>query len=381
MKIYFAGNQVCMKRGLDTERFKRYFAANGWTDAETAEDADVVIAVTCAFVSSYTATAVGMLEELKKQGKRLVVYGCLPDMAHDEFEKVFSGEFFSTKNPEGIEEFFPEFTVKLCDVQDSFEPDVNVMSPFDPDALNPVEVRNNVKSRKPAPILRISEGCNNSCSYCSHPMALGRLKSKPLEECVSDYLRILDCGHKRVTIHANDPASYGEDIGLSYPELLNALDKASDDESVKWSLNDVHPCYLLKYGAEIIRFIQKGRVVQIGIPLQSGSPEVLRQMNRVYDIEKVTEMLCRLRTEKPELVISTHLIAGFPGETEEDIELTADIFRKVKIDFAFIFRYSANKGTRAAGLTWQNSPEDIAERQMLLTEKISAHGCKTEIFL
>ncbi len=111
------------------------------------------------------------------------------------------------------------------------------MKPFNLKKINyPTNDRNNINFKKSFPILRISEGCNNACSYCLHPKSLGKLKSKPLDECIFDYKRIIACGYKRISIHANDPASYGLDIGLTYLDLLISLEENTPSSDIKWTL-------------------------------------------------------------------------------------------------------------------------------------------------
>ena len=381
LKVFIAGNQTCMKRGLDAERMKRYFQVNGCTNAKQLEDADLIVAITCAFVSSYVNTAVDMILELKRHPGRLIVAGCLPAMASEKFKSIFRGDYILTKDFENIDRLFPSFTVPYSKIDDAIIPDMNVMKPFFADKFSPLIVRNNIsRNSKPPVFLRISRGCNSSCSYCSHPAAIGPLKSKPLNTCLQDYQRILTQGHLQLSIHANDPGAYGLDIGSSYPELLFRLNEFTDSSDVKWGLPDINPHWLLKYREQLLEILKWNRVVFIGVPIQSGSPGVLRRMNRSAHISQVLGTLQEFKNISPKLSIATHLIAGFPGETREDIEMSIDIFRRAPIDMTYIFRFSSNINTKANKFDDILTLEQKTEIQKEMADRISQMNVRVDIF-
>ena len=381
LRVYLAGNQVCMKRGLDAARMTRYFLANGCIISDNADDADLMVALTCAFMVSYVRTAIDMIGYLRKHHGRLIVAGCLPAMAPEQFKVAFSGDHIVTKDFEYLDRLFPSFTVPYRNIPDAFMPHMNVMKPFFTDGSAPIDMRNSVSEKgKPPVILRIGEGCNNSCSYCSHPVALGPLKSKQLDTCIQDYNRILAQGHSRVSIHANDPGAYGLDNGSSYPMLLHKLQNATASPAVKWNLLDINPRWLLKYREELQEVIRWNRVAAIGVPMQSGSQRILKLMNRSVPIPEVLETLFEFRKSSPGLSIATHLIAGFPGETREEMEMSIDIFRKVKIDLAYIFPFSSNPHTKANKFDGKLTSEEIAERQGEMAKRISEMGVCVNAF-
>lgn len=380
-KIYIAGNQVCMKRGLDTNRMKRYFEANGCAIIESPADADTIVAVTCAFVGSYVETATAMIKSLQSYPARLIVVGCLPAMAPAPFQKVFHGDFIITRDFDKMDDLFPAFTVPYASIPDALTPDTKSMTPYSPESDCPTVARNSItKETKPPVILRIGEGCNNACSYCSHPRALGRIKSKPLTTCVSDYRRILRNGHNAVSIHANDPGAYGIDIGSSYPELLRILNKETGATDIKWALCDISPKWLLKYRKDLCDIVTWKQVVSLGVPLQSGSPRILKLMNRPHLIDDTVEVLRELRDISPDLTLTSHLIAGFPSETLEDMEKSVDVVRNASVKSVYLFRFSANVDTRASRLPGTLSPEEITERQQLLSARLTELGVKVSVF-
>jgi tRNA A37 methylthiotransferase MiaB len=380
-KIFIAGNQVCMKRGLDAARMKHYFDKNGCVNVNQVEEADLIIALTCGFISSYVQTAVDMITELKKHRKRLIVAGCLPAMAPEKFESVFTGDYIITRDFEHFDNLFPKFRIPYKEIHDAIAPDIQVMQPFYAERLSPIAARNNISKNSGKPIiLRIAEGCNNFCSYCSHPFALGPLKSKPINECLQDYSRILAEGHKSLSIHANDPGAYGIDIGSTYPDLLYRLNEITDSPNIKWNLLDLNPRWVLKYRKDMLEFLKLDRVSFIGVPIQSGSPRIIKRMRRSVPIFDVLEAMQEFKKVSPKLSMATHLIAGFPGETRKDIEMSIDIFRHTKIDVAYIFRFSPNYNTKAKNFYNRLTNKQIGEIQFEMADRISEMNVRVEIF-
>ena len=380
-KIFIAGNQVCMKRGLDAERMRHYFDKNGCVNVDQVEDADVIIALTCAFISSYVQTAVDMINELKKHRKRLIVAGCLPAMAPEVFESVFAGDHIITRDFEHFDNLFPKFSTPYKEIYDAIVPNIQVMQPFYSERSSPIAARNRISKNSVHPvILRIGEGCNNFCSYCSHPVSLGPLKSKPINECLQDYSRIVSAGHKSLSIHANDPGAYGIDIGSTYPDLLYRLNEITDTPDIKWNLLDLNPRWVLKYRKDLLEFLELDRVSFIGVPIQSGSPRILKKMRRSVPIYDVLDAMQDFKKVSPKLSMGTHLIAGFPGETRKDIEMSIDIFRHTEIDVAYIFRFSANYNTRAKNFNNRLTSKQIKEIQLEMADRISQMNVRVEIF-
>jgi MiaB/RimO family radical SAM methylthiotransferase len=381
MNVYVAGNQVCIKRGLDARRIIAYFEANGCSYVANSQDADVILAITCAFVESYVAMALRMLRDLAHRKARLVVYGCLPAMRPEVFTTLGDNEYLVTKNIEKIDKFFPSFTVPFAKIPSAHFPEVAVMSPYEDSGSCPIAVRNNIMSeRAPGPYLIICEGCGSNCSYCSHPYALGRIKSKPLEQCLAEYQRLLAQGHRHVTIHANDPGSYGVDIGSSYPELLAHLMDNTPKGLIRWSLLDINPHWVLRYTEELAAIIQRASIQAMGIPLQSGSELILKKMRRTPRLTELKEILALFRKTAPSIIFMTHLIVGFPGETLADIEATAAFVAEVGFYKAFVFRFSPNPMTSAAEFKEQIPFEEIIDRQRFLIALLERAGVQVDAF-
>lgn len=380
-RVILVGNQVCMKRGLDAERLQRYFIANGCELVKTPEHADIIVAMTCAFIGSYVKTATHMIQKLKARKVRMVVLGCLPAMAPDDVREVFDGPMLATKDLDQIDRLFPEFKVPLSAIPDANFPDVQSMCAFDPAGPTPIYIRNSVASgHRPGPFIRVAWGCRNNCAYCSHPAALGPLKSKPLETCLEEYRGLLAAGHKHVVLHANDPAAYGLDIGLTYPMLLQKFDDTTPAGGVSWTLNDVNPAQLVRYCDELLPFFRKGRVIHLAVPMQSGSPAVLRRMRRYDRVDAVISAMEKIRETSPSVRLTTHLLVGFPGETTDDLDMTVSVIERCGYDRALVFPFSANRGTAAERMEGQLSRAEILQRQSVLCDRLTGLGLTVDRF-
>lgn len=382
MKIYIAGNQVCLKRGIDANRLRQYFELNQCQLVELPQDADVIVPIACAFIDSYAETAMEMIEELKAYDSRIVVLGCFPAMRPDSFATLGIKEFLSTKDLDSIDNMFPDFEVSFSSVQAVNFPDLHVMAPFSPKGSCPIAIRNNIEeNKKPGPYLIISEGCASSCSYCSHPVALGWVKSKPLEQCVKEYQDLMDLGHKHVIIHANDPGSYGIDIGSSYPALLERLYAVTNwKEGVQWSLLDINPQWIAKYSERLADIGGEISIRAMGIPLQSASVRLLKKMKRYPFVRKLESCLELLRSRYSSTHFMTHLIAGFPGETMGDVQQTLEFVIRNKFGSVFLFPFSPNPMTLAADFADQLPGDEIVKRQIFMKETMEAAGVRVDVF-
>lgn len=229
--------------------------------------------------------------------------------------------------------------------------------------------------------IQISYGCDNFCSYCVVPYVRGREKSRTPEDILRDIERAGKDGVKEIMLLGQNVNSYGK--GLADPINFACLLKMIDDQAEKYGIERIrfmtsHPKDL---SDELITVMAAGKHIchQFHLPLQSGSSRILKRMNRHYDKEQYLERAMKLREAIPDISISTDIIVGFPGETEEDFEETLDVVRRVQFDSAFTFIYSKREGTPAASYEDQ-VPEDVVkprfERLLKLQTEISEQRCQ-----
>lgn len=224
----------------------------------------------------------------------------------------------------------------------------------------------------PYPV-RISWGCNQKCSYCGIRTAVGKFRSKPMEVCRDEFLRGVSKGYTEFEIIADDVGAYGIDIGKKFPDLLNELLSIPGDYHVLiWNLS---PVWLVHNQDNFLQILEKQKINRIHFPAQSGSCSLLKAMNRYSDVVKTTETLLLCKKHSPGLILTTDLIVGFPGETDEDIEATIEFVRAVRFHGVNLFMYYSVPNTLAHGLENQ-VPQKVIEKRV---RKISEAFDKLEI--
>ncbi|HEV8248507.1 MAG TPA: tRNA (N6-isopentenyl adenosine(37)-C2)-methylthiotransferase MiaB [Gaiellaceae bacterium] len=203
--------------------------------------------------------------------------------------------------------------------------------------------------------VQISMGCNSVCSYCIVPRVRGREVSRRPGEIMAEVARLAAEGVKEVTLLGQNVNSYGRDVGSDFAELLTAVDGIDGIERIRFT--SPHP---KDFREPVIRAMAELRAVceHAHLPLQSGSTRILKAMRRTYSRERFVALAARMRAAVPDLALTTDVIVGFPGETEEDFRQTLEVVEEVAFDGAFTFVYSPRHGTEAAAMPDQ-VPDDV----------------------
>ncbi len=229
--------------------------------------------------------------------------------------------------------------------------------------------------------VNISYGCNNFCSYCIVPYVRGREKSREKADILKEIRRLGEDGVKEIMLLGQNVNSYGKELSepVSFARLLTEVDELCDEvgiERIRFMTS--HPKDLSE---ELMEAMARGRHImhQFHLPLQSGSDRILKRMNRHYDSRTYFERAEGLRALMPDISISTDIIVGFPGETEEDFEATLDMVKKMRYDAAYTFIYSEREGTPAASFP-DKVPEDVVkerfQRLLSLQNRIAEENCE-----
>lgn len=217
--------------------------------------------------------------------------------------------------------------------------------------------------------VNIMYGCNNFCTYCIVPYVRGRERSRNPQDIVDEITRLVADGVVEVTLLGQNVNSYGKtlDEKMTFSELLVEIEKIDGLKRIRFMTS--HPKDL---SDELIEVMKNSKKIcrHLHLPIQSGSTNILKKMNRVYTKEKYLETARKARAAMPDLAISTDLIVGFPGETMEDIQETIDVIEQVRYDSAFTFIYSKRTGTPAASFECMASQDDIKERFDMVLEKV-----------
>lgn len=346
----------CPKNQVDAERMLYFLKQDGYEIAYDAARSDVVIVNTCGFIQSAKEEAIEtILEfcELKKEGKikAIVVTGCLAEryryeiMAqipevdavvgigkNDELSKIIRRVFCD----EQVEEFGEK--TALC---------------FDDKRI--------LSTPSYMAYLKVAEGCDNHCTFCAIPSIRGRFRSRGLKELVAEAKGLAESGVRELVLIAQDTSRYGEDL-YGEPRLAELLRELSKIKELKW----IRTLYLYpeRITDELLEVFASSENVlpYFDIPIQHCSAEVLKHMGRKGDCETLTALIEKIRKTVPNAVIRTTLMAGFPGETEEQFEELCEFVKETRFDRLGCFAYSAEEGTAAARLPDQIA-DDIKERR------------------
>jgi tRNA A37 methylthiotransferase MiaB len=210
-------------------------------------------------------------------------------------------------------------------------------------------------------VIRIGEGCNCRCTFCSHRNAIGPYKSKDEAECIKEFKLGYKNGYRIFRITSMDTGRYGLDIKSSLPGLLNKFLAEADD--VEFILEDINPLWINKYGEKLIDLagLKKIRVLQA--PVQSGSAGVLKKMRRWADVDKLKKLLLAIKGANPAMIFATEILIGFPTETEDDFLMTMRFLEDTNIDYSYVYPYYENKNMESSKI-YPKCSRDVIDKRL-----------------
>jgi len=336
----------------DSERLAHQLESVGYVPTKEVNEADLIILNTCCVretAENKIYGRIGELKHLKEKNKNLIIAitGCMAQKNQaDMFKRAPHIDIvLGTHNIQHINEMVKE-------VQRTKKRQVNVE--MDNTVLPELAAKPNGTFFAWVPIMN---GCNKFCTYCIVPHVRGREISRPVEAIVKDVRELGEKGFKEITLLGQNVNSYGLDFkdGTDFGTLVDALDGIPGIERIRYMTS--HPHDMTKGMVDAL-----GRssniVTQLHLPVQSGSDNILKRMNRHYSVEQYKDLLQYCREKIDGVTITTDIIVGFPGETEEDFQQTLQLLKDVRYDMAFTFIYSKRSGTPAAEFEEQ-VPEEV----------------------
>ncbi len=362
----------------DSERMKGMLESLGYREAAARAEADLILFNTCSIRESADSRFIAHLGEAKRlkleRPERIVgVGGCWAQSVKEEvFERFpFVDVAFGPGQVHRLAEFL---TSESLTAQGYFE--------FE-------GFTGRLPAHRERPFqgwVQISVGCNCRCSYCIVPSTRGREVSRPFEELVAEVRAMAAEGVREVTLLGQNVNSYGRDLrepaapgetgggrrSRSFAELLHALDAIEGVERIRYT--SPHPKDMRE---DVIQSHASLRTVceHIHLPLQSGSSRILKAMRRTYDRERYLDRVALIREHVPDVSLTTDIIVGFPGETEEDFEQTLSLVEQVRYDSAFTFLFSPRRGTEAAAIIEGLVPHPVkVQRMERLVEAVQRHA-------
>lgn len=368
----------CPKNIVDSEKMLAEIIEAGFLISSEPEDADVVVINTCGFIAPAKAEAIEAIQEAvecKNKGhvKKVIVAGCLAERIGEKlFEQVDGIDAIvglGQRNNIGqiISETISSKTPKTFLTRDEFS-------------------ANDDRSRLligPAhrAYLRISEGCNRRCSFCTIPSIRGRFRSKPLELIQAEASELAESGVVELNIIGQDTTNWGRDLKIEdgLPFLITKLEQVSDVEWIR--LLYLYPGAISDRLIETIAKSEK-IVHYLDIPIQHINDEILRKMRRPDSKELICRLIEKLRAAMPDIVLRTTMIVGFPSETDAQFEQLIEFIKWARFDALGCFKYYAEEGTDAAKMPGQAAEEikqSRLEELMLVQQKIAFAKNKTRV--
>ena len=352
----------CKVNQYETNAMEQQFIKNGYKVVDHHNFADIYVVNTCTVTNIAERKSRQMLRRVKDINKDaiLVVCGCYAQVAKEELEKIPEIDIILGINEKNnIVEIVEDYIKKQVSKEEIVS-DVSNQNEF----LDFGDVTYTEKNRA---VVKVQDGCNMFCTYCIIPYARGRIRSRKIENVVSEISKIAKLGIKEVVITGIHVASYGKDFeeNIGLIDLLEAINKIDGIERIR--LSSIEPNII---DEEFVKRLSKLEKIchHFHLSLQSGCDETLKRMNRKYTTKKYKEAVDLLRSYFPDVNFTTDVIVGFPGETEEEFNATYKFLEEIKFYRMHVFKYSKRRGTVAEKMPNQIDGNIKEERSNKLIE-------------
>ncbi len=360
-KFYMYNNGTCTRVKLFGVDVNNLFLINGYEEVEREENADYVIINTCSFLKSkeeYFYRFIRDVDNRLSDKQSIVVIGCLPSILHDELLDLNDKMLLFGRDLSEIKKHFKfkkDIVTRATSVSDKLNFSKNLLYQFNRFILHSKHIEYRLKREKVC-YLQISSGCRGRCTYCSEKFTT-KLKSRPLNDILEAINDGISRGYSLFGLNSDDASAYGKDIDSSLEELLTEVVKIKKD--IYFSIPEFNPNGLSDI---VIECLKDKKFLYITVPMQSGSQRILDLMERPYKIDDVIKRIKRVKKNNKKLKINTHVIVGFPGETEEDFMKTKEILSSGLFDRVKVFMYNERPNTKAS-LMDGKVPEGVKVRR------------------
>ena len=355
----------CKVNQYETEAMLELFEKEGYEKAETEDYADVYVINTCTVTHMSDRKSRQYIRRMKKKNPDAIiaVVGCYSQVSPEEILSIdevnlVMGTNDRKKIVEEVKKIDASRKVSTVD-------DIMKVKAFE-------EIEINKTNGKTRAFMKIQDGCDRYCSYCIIPYARGRVRSRDLESIVKEVENLASNGYKEVVLTGIHVASYGKDIKDSDIKLLDVIKQINDIEGIeRIRLSSVEPILFTDEFVEAVSTMDKV-CPHYHLSLQSGCDETLKRMRRRYTTEEYKAIVDRLRAAIPNVSITTDVIVGFPGETNEEFDKTYEFLKDIELTHMHVFKYSPRKGTPAATMENQVDPStkhDRSEKLLQLNEE------------
>ncbi|MDD5692876.1 MAG: tRNA (N6-isopentenyl adenosine(37)-C2)-methylthiotransferase MiaB [Patescibacteria group bacterium] len=387
MKYYF-WILGCAMNYSDAERISALFDSFGFQKTENEKEADIVCVIACSVrqhaVDRIYGKVKGWNETKKHRQLRTVLSGCVLEGDRKKFEKIFDF-IFEVKDISKLTKYIEDMSLRA--ERSNLKRSPQVSDSYD-DKIEGYGDYLNIHPKYQSPIrayVPISTGCDNFCTYCAVPYTRGREKSRPIEEIIAEIRDLVKKGCKEITLLGQNVNSYGNDYSSNnreksdspqpafsnnnkFIELIKIIDQIPGKYRVYFYSN--HPKDI---SDELITVLPtlKHFPHYLHLPLQSGNDEILKEMNRHYTQEKYLGLVKKIRQALPDVLLTTDIIVGFPGESKEQFWDTLKVVKKARFEMIFLAQFSPRPGTKAAKMVDDVSKAEKKNRETLVNETLT----------
>jgi tRNA-2-methylthio-N6-dimethylallyladenosine synthase len=361
---YYLATMGCQMNTYDSDYVGQILQNAGYRPTHEPKEADLIVINTCtvrAKAEHKAYSLLGRMAGLKRKRPRtvLAIMGCMAQQEGPRLLEKFPDLdlVLGTREISGIKAHLKRIEgegerMVATDLQRSLLPPLHRPGYF---------------SGRVSSFVSIMQGCNNFCSYCVVPYVRGREVSRPPQEIIQEVRGLVEQGVQEVTLLGQNVNSYAYgQRGSAFPRLLRTLDRVEGLKRIRFTTShpkDLSPD-LIRCFAELTHLCP-----HIHLPFQAGSNRILQAMKRGYTREAYIELVARLREARPDMAVTADAMVGFPGESEDDFQLTLDLMRKIQFDMLFSFKYSDRKGTRAATMEGK-IPESVKTDRLTMLQSL-----------
>ncbi len=391
MKKVFISTMGCAVSHKEGQQIKDYFTSNGWEMAKSPSKAEAIVLNLCALSKTreeYHLEYIRNVQKIKNKAAKLIIVGCIAKISQKEVEALqpdacipptdwhkldeilkFNPEF-SEINERGVVQKNPIFIQlkavllnspvrQLWDLSKSFLSIYGIL-------YKHVKMPYEHKLSSDAYTITIAKGCLNKCSYCAIRLARGKLQSMPSQEVIRRVHEAIDLGYKRIHLLGTNPCQFGLDKKdeIDFFELLTRITAIPSD--CKLVLPDFDPNLFVKNFDRMRKILATKKILEITFSLQSGSPKIIKAMNRFYNIERYKQYVKEIQKIDPNTRLNAHIMIGFPGETVREFNETFDMIKELKFDKILLFDYGDRPGTPSSDLPGHLTPAEMKRRMDML---------------
>ena len=362
MKKFLIKTLGCKVNSYESEFIRNLFLEEGYEEVE--ENADVCIINTCTVTNTADNKSKQVINNIKKNNKDAIVIamGCFCQFRNSEIEDLIDADIIlGNKNKQKVFEYLKEYESnhkRIIDFVDMNKDDID---------FDDMEIKGYKHHHRA--FIKIEDGCNNFCSYCIIPYVRGRVRSKEFNKCLIEVNDLALSGHKEIVLSGIHTGQYNSD-GKRLSDLINEISKVPQIKRIR--LSSVEIVELDDKMMDIIKNNDKF-VSHLHIPLQAGSDHILKLMNRRYDKKYFKKLVDKIRENRNDISLTTDVIVGFPGETEEDFKETLDFCEEIGFTKIHVFPYSDRSGTVASRMKDKipgNIKKDRVRRLIDLSNKL-----------